>query len=122
MNTNVPDETQDCLFCRIVKRDIPAKVVYDDADALAFEDINPQAPTHILVIPKRHLVSLAEATREDEKLLGRLHTIAAELARDRGIDKTGYRTVINNGAGAGQSVFHIHVHLLGGRAFHWPPG
>ena len=118
----MPDETQDCLFCRIVERDIPAKVVYDDADALAFEDLNPQAPTHILVIPRKHLVSLAGAAREDEKLLGRLHTIAAELARDRGLDKTGYRTVINNGTGAGQSVFHIHVHLLGGRAFHWPPG
>ena len=116
------NEKTRCLFCRIVRKEIPARVVYDDATALAFEDINPQAPTHILVIPKKHLASLSEAASEDEPVLGHLQRVAAELARDRGIDKGGYRTVVNNGAGAGQSVLHVHLHLLGGRSFAWPPG
>ena len=116
------NEKTRCLFCRIVRKEIPARVVYDDATALAFEDINPQAPTHILVIPKKHLASLSEAESEDEPVLGHLQRVAAELARDRGIDKGGYRTVVNNGAGAGQSVLHVHLHLLGGRSFAWPPG
>jgi histidine triad (HIT) family protein len=112
----------DCLFCRIIDRKIPAKIVYEDERAVAIEDINPHAPTHLLVIPRRHLPSLLESKAEDEALLGHLFLVAGQLAHERGLDPKGYRTVINTGAGAGQTVFHLHVHLLGGRAFHWPPG
>jgi diadenosine tetraphosphate (Ap4A) HIT family hydrolase len=112
----------DCLFCRIVDRKIPAKIVYSDDRAVAIEDIHPQAPIHLLVMPRQHLPSLLEAVAGDEAVLGHLFLVAAQLARERGLDSKGYRTVINTGAGAGQSVFHLHVHLLAGRAFHWPPG
>jgi len=112
----------DCLFCRIIDGKIPAKIVYQDDSAVAIEDIHPQAPVHLLVIPRQHLPSLKEAKDEDELLLGHLHQVASQLARERGLESSGYRTVINNGAGAGQSVFHLHVHVLGGRPFHWPPG
>ena len=111
----------DCLFCRIVKGEIPAKKVYEDEHVFAFEDINPQAPTHVLLIPKRHLRGLKEAQAEDAELLGRLHLAAAKIGRERGIED-GYRTVLNVGPKSGQSVFHIHVHLIGGRAMKWPPG
>jgi histidine triad (HIT) family protein len=111
----------DCLFCRLIRGEIPAKKVYEDEHTYAFEDINPQAPTHLLVIPKKHVVGLKEATPEDAELIGRCHLVAAELARVRGIEN-GYRTVLNVGPGAGQSVFHLHVHLLGGRSLSWPPG
>ncbi|MGH9452896.1 MAG: histidine triad nucleotide-binding protein [Terriglobia bacterium] len=111
-----------CVFCKIVEGMIPAKIVYQDEQAIAFEDIHPQAPVHLLVIPRKHLASLNEAAAEDEALLGHLHLIAPRLARERGIDGKGYRTVINNGTWAGQSVFHLHVHVMGGRVFHWPPG
>jgi len=111
----------DCLFCRIVTGDIPAKKVHEDEHVIAFEDIHPQAPTHVLVIPKKHLPGLKEAQAEDAELLGRLHLAAAEIARQRGIED-GYRTVLNVGPKAGQSVFHMHVHLLGGRDLRWPPG
>ncbi len=112
----------DCLFCKIKQRELPAKMVYDDDKAFAFADINPQAPTHLLIIPKRHIPTLNDITAEDRQLIGHLFYVAAELARDRGIDQPGYRVVINTNPQAGQSVFHIHVHLLGGRAMHWPPG
>lgn len=111
----------DCIFCRIIQREIPAKIVFEDDTALAFEDIRPEAPVHLLVIPKRHIASLSEVTSADQDLVGHLFAIAAKLARERNLEG-GYRTVMNNGAGAGQTVFHLHVHLLGGRAFHWPPG
>ena len=111
-----------CIFCKIVEGTIPAKIVYQDEQAIAFEDIHPQAPVHLLVITRKHLASLNEAAAEDEALLGHLHLIAARLAHARGIDAKGYRTVINNGTWAGQSVFHLHVHVMGGRVFHWPPG
>ena len=111
-----------CLFCRIIERRAPAKIVFQDEQVVAIEDVNPQAPVHLLVIPRQHLPSLKEATGEDEPVLGRLLTVAAQLARERGLDSKGYRTVVNTGSYAGQSVFHLHVHLLGGRAFHWPPG
>jgi len=111
----------DCLFCKIARREILAKVVYEDADVFAFEDVSPQAPTHILICPKKHFASLNDAVDEDQGLLGKLHLTAAQLARERNLLE-GYRTVINNGGGAGQSVFHLHLHLLGGRAFRWPPG
>ncbi len=113
---------EDCIFCRIVDRQAPARIVLEDQLAVAIEDTHPQAPIHLLVIPRMHLPSLKEASADDEALLGRLLTMAARLARERGLDGKGYRTVINNGSWAGQSVCHLHVHLLGGRVFHWPPG
>jgi histidine triad (HIT) family protein len=111
----------DCLFCKIGSKEIPAKLVYEDAEIFAFEDIHPQAPTHILICPKAHFVSLADATAEHAAMLGKMQLLAAKLAGDRKLID-GYRTVINNGRGAGQSVFHLHLHLLGGRDFRWPPG
>jgi len=112
---------ENCLFCKIGERKIPGKIVYEDDRVFAFEDINPQAPTHILISPRKHFISLTEATQEDGALLGHILLVAANLARERQLLE-GYRTVFNNGAGAGQSVFHLHLHLLGGRAFRWPPG
>lgn len=112
----------DCLFCRIIERRAPAKIVYEDEQAVAIEDIHPQAPVHLLVLPRRHLSSLQDASAEDESLLGHLLTLAARLARERGLESKGYRSVLNNGTWAGQSVFHLHVHVLGGRVFRWPPG
>jgi histidine triad (HIT) family protein len=115
------DPGSTCLFCRILRGEIPATQVYEDPYVLAFEDINPKAPTHVLVIPKKHFAGLKEAQTEDAELIGRCHLAAAEIARRRNIEQ-GYRTVINVGPGAGQSVFHLHVHLLGGRDLTWPPG
>jgi histidine triad (HIT) family protein len=112
----------DCIFCKIVAGAIPAAKIFEDERAVAFRDINPQAPTHALVIPRAHVASLAEAGEADEALLGHLLLVAARVARDEGLAESGYRTVINTGAGAGQTVFHIHVHLLGGRRLTWPPG
>ena len=111
--------TDSCLFCRIVRGEIPARIVREDEHTVAFRDIDPKAPTHILVIPKEHVASLDEAT--DPTLVGRLSLAAAEIARSEGITD-GYRTVVNTGAGAGQTVFHLHLHLLGGRKLTWPPG
>jgi histidine triad (HIT) family protein len=115
------DPTANCLFCRILRGEIPAKNVYENEHVLAFEDIDPKAPTHVLVIPKKHLAGLKEAQGEDAEVIGRCHLAAAEIARQRNIEN-GYRTVLNVGPGAGQSVFHLHVHLLGGRSLGWPPG
>ena len=112
----------DCLFCKIVARDIPASIVYEDDRLLAFNDINPQAPTHVLVIPKRHIPSLVDLTAADDAIVGEMTRRAAAIAADRGIAAAGFRTVFNTNAGAGQTVFHIHLHLLGGRSMHWPPG
>jgi len=111
----------DCLFCRIIRGEIPAKKVYEDDETFVFEDINPQAPTHVLIIPKKHIVGVREAKAEDAPIIGKLHLVAAKIARDRNIEN-GYRTVLNVGPGAGQSVFHLHLHLLGGRPLTWPPG
>jgi len=111
----------DCLFCRIIKGEIPAKKVYEDEHTLAFEDINPQGPTHVLIVPKKHVPGLKEAQAQDAELVGRLHLAAAEIGRQRGIED-GYRTVLNVGPKSGQSVFHMHVHLIGGREMRWPPG
>jgi histidine triad (HIT) family protein len=110
----------DCLFCRIIRREIPATLVYESPDCVAFRDINPQAPTHILVIPREHVASLNDAT--DAAMLGRLSLVAAELAKKEGIAEAGYRTVVNTNRAAGQTVFHVHLHLLGGRDLGWPPG
>lgn len=111
----------DCLFCKIGRKEILGKIVYEDDEMFAFEDIQPQAPTHILICPRKHLLSLTEASAEDTAMLGRLQLLAAKLASERKLTE-GYRTVFNNGRGAGQSVFHLHLHLLGGRDFRWPPG
>ena len=113
---------QDCLFCKIVAGQIPAGVVYEDEHAVAFRDINPQAPVHVLVIPREHIASLNDAEQTDAARLGHLLRVAARVAREQGVERGGYRTVINSGADAGQSVFHIHVHVLGGRHLAWPPG
>ena len=110
----------DCLFCRIARREIPASIVYEDDDCVAFRDIGPQAPTHILVIPRQHVSTLDEVS--EPLLIGRLMSAAAQVARQEGIVESGYRTVINTNAGAGQTVFHLHVHLLAGRRLGWPPG
>jgi histidine triad (HIT) family protein len=115
------DATANCLFCRIIRGEIPAKKVHEDDHVLAFEDIQPQAPTHVLIIPKKHFAGLKEAQASDAEIIGRCHLAAAEIARQRKIEQ-GYRTVLNVGPGAGQSVFHLHVHLIGGRALAWPPG
>ncbi len=112
----------DCIFCQIIRRQAFAKIVFEDETVAAFEDLHPQAPVHLLVVPRKHLPSLKEVTQNDEPLLGRLLVVAAQLARERGLEATGYRTVINNGSWAGQSVDHLHVHVVGGRVFHWPPG
>ena len=111
-----------CIFCKIIQREQPAKIVYEDDQVVAIEDIRPQAPVHLLVMPRKHVPSLKEAEDSDEPMLGHLFTVVAQLARERQLEARGYRTVINNGLWAGQTVYHLHVHVLGGRTFHWPPG
>ena len=113
--------SDDCLFCKIAAKKIPSKIVYEDPEVFAFEDISPQAPTHILICPRKHFESLTDAGSLDQGVLGKLHLVAAQLARERNL-LGGYRTVLNIGPGAGQSVFHLHLHLLGGRQFRLPPG
>jgi histidine triad (HIT) family protein len=115
------DPNASCLFCRILRGEIPAKKVYEDAYVFAFEDIDPKAPTHVLIIPKKHFAGLNKAQSEDAEVIGRCHLAAAEIARQRNIEQ-GYRTVTNVGPESGQSVFHLHVHLVGGRRLNWPPG
>jgi histidine triad (HIT) family protein len=110
-----------CLFCKIIDGSIPSTRIYEDEECIAFADIHPQAPAHLLVVPRKHIGSLAEAASEDTPLLGHLLARAADLARQRGLTK-GYRTVINTGADGGQTVDHLHLHLLGGRHMAWPPG
>jgi histidine triad (HIT) family protein len=111
-----------CLFCRIVTGDVPATRVYEDDQILAFEDINPQAPLHVLVVPKRHIATLNDLSASDDELVGSLVRRAAAIATQRGYDGSGFRTVLNCNAHAGQTVFHVHLHVLGGRAMAWPPG
>ena len=111
-----------CLFCKIISRDIPAAIVYEDDRILAFNDINPQAPTHVLLVPKRHIASLNELRPDDDQMLGELVRRAAAIAKDRGVSTGGFRTVFNTNSDAGQTVFHLHLHLLGGRSLAWPPG
>ena len=114
--------TEDCLFCKIFAGEIPAKEVFRDADVLAFEDIRPVAPTHVVVIPKNHIPSVHDLKPADAPMLARLIEVANHVADQRHIDRDGYRLVLNNGPQAGQSVYHLHLHLLGGRAMNWPPG
>jgi len=113
---------QNCLFCRIIAGEVPGELIHEDNLCIVIRDLNPQAPTHVLVIPREHLESLDEASQRDEAKLGHLLRVAARVANDEGVSEGGYRTVINTGAGAGQSVFHLHVHVIGGRPMNWPPG
>ena len=112
----------DCLFCRIITREIPASIVYEDDHVLAFNDINPQGPTHVLVVPKRHIATLSDLTTGDDAMVGEMVRRAAAIANERGISAGGFRTVFNTNRDAGQTVFHIHLHLIGGRRLTWPPG
>jgi len=116
----MPD--RDCLFCKIIRREIKAEVVAEEDSLTAFKDIQPQAPTHLLIIPNEHIPSLADAREGQAGLLGRGLLFANRLARQYQLENSGYRVVVNNGAGAGQTVFHLHLHLLGGRPMQWPPG
>lgn len=112
----------DCLFCRIAAKQVPGKLVFENERVVAFEDIAPKAPTHVLVIPREHLASSLEVTPRAHALVGELVEVAARLARERGFADDGFRLVFNTNAAAGQTVFHLHLHLLGGRSFGWPPG
>ncbi|MDJ0941129.1 MAG: histidine triad nucleotide-binding protein [Woeseiaceae bacterium] len=112
----------DCLFCKIVAGDIPADIIHETETTLAFRDINPQAPTHVLIIPKEHIETINDITDEQQALIGSLYTAARDIAKQEGLAEDGYRVVMNCGEKAGQSVFHIHLHLLGGRPLRWPPG
>jgi histidine triad (HIT) family protein len=116
----MPEES--CLFCRIVAGAVPADLLYQDEHCVVIRDINPQAPSHTLIIPREHIDSLDDAAHRDEPLLGHLLRVGARIANQEGHSETGYRTVINTGVGAGQSVFHLHLHVLGGRVMNWPPG
>ncbi len=109
-----------CLFCKIAAREISSQLIFEDGEALVFKDINPKAPTHVLVVPKKHIACLSASTDEDRALLGHLQRVAARVAASLGLDS--FRLVTNNGAGAGQTVDHLHYHLMGGRAMQWPPG
>ncbi len=112
----------DCLFCRIVKGEVSATIVYEDETLVAFEDISPRAPTHVLIVPRQHVETLNDLTPSDKELVGEMIWRSAAIAKERGIADSGHRTVFNCNRGAGQTVFHIHLHLLGGRALTWPPG
>ncbi|MFN7915961.1 MAG: histidine triad nucleotide-binding protein [Vicinamibacterales bacterium] len=111
-----------CLFCKIINREIPASIVYEDDAVLAFNDINPQAPTHVLIVPKVHIATLNDLDPSQDAIVGTLVRTAASIAKTRGIDASGFRTVFNTNRDAGQTVFHIHLHLVGGRSLGWPPG
>ncbi|MEN8257241.1 MAG: histidine triad nucleotide-binding protein [Thermodesulfobacteriota bacterium] len=110
-----------CLFCKIINGDIPSDKLYEDDDTYAFRDISPQAPTHFLVIPKKHISGPSEVSQEDEKIIGKMMRVGADIARQEGIGDA-FRVIFNNGAEVGQTVFHIHMHILGGRSMSWPPG
>lgn len=112
----------DCLFCKIVEGKIPSKKVYEDGDVLAFDDIDPQAPVHVLVVPKRHVATLNDLAPEDDAVAGKLLRVAARIAKERGLADRGWRATVNVNRDAHQLVFHVHLHLLGGRSFGWPPG
>jgi histidine triad (HIT) family protein len=113
---------QACLFCKIVAGDIPADVIHESESTIAFRDINPQAPTHVLIIPRRHIATINDLSPGDEEIVGSLYLAAKQIAEQEGLAEDGYRVVMNCGEGAGQTVFHIHLHLLGGRSLNWPPG
>lgn len=112
----------DCIFCKIAEKKIPSKIVHEDDKAVAFDDVNPQAPTHVLVIPRKHAASIAELNEADAGLLGHLMLTGSQVAKQKGIAEGGYRIVMNTGKNGGQTVLHLHLHVLGGRPMHWPPG
>lgn len=112
----------DCVFCKIINKEIPAKVVYEDEEVIAINDINPQAPIHLLLIPKKHIASIMEINKDNAEILDRITKVAQHLARESNIDKKGFRLVVNTGEEGGQTVNHLHFHLLGGRFMTWPPG
>lgn len=112
----------DCVFCKMASHEIPTDLIYEDEDIIAFKDINPQAPVHLLIVPKKHIKSILEITDEDKKLVGKIVEVVQKLAIDMDLDSRGFRLVINTGDDGGQSVAHLHVHLLGGRPMKWPPG
>lgn len=112
----------DCLFCKIATREIPASVVFENERIVAFDDINPQAPTHVQIIPRKHIATSLDVGDDDRELIGEMVTVAARLARERGFADDGFRLAVNTNPAAGQSVYHLHLHLLGGRSFSWPPG
>ena len=111
-----------CIFCKIIEKKLPSRIVYEDDTVTAFEDVNPQAPVHTLVVPKKHIPDIHSMTEADRELVGHLFFTARKIAEEKGLDANGYRMVINNGRGAGQTVFHLHLHILSGRRFSWPPG
>ncbi len=113
---------QNCIFCRIISKKIPARIVHEDEHAIAFEDLNPQAPVHTLIVPKEHIADIHSISSDQKETIGHLFFVAKMIASRKSLEKSGYRMVINNGRDAGQTVFHIHLHLLSGRAFAWPPG
>lgn len=122
MATPTPSMKSDCLFCKITEKKIPSKIVYEDEKTVAFEDIHPQAPVHLLLIPRKHISGLLDLSPEDREEISHLFLTLPRLAREKGIAEQGFRTVVNSGRDAGQTVFHLHIHLLGGRTLHWPPG
>ncbi len=115
-------DASDCLFCKILSAEIPADIIYESEEAIAFRDINPQAPTHVLIIPRQHIATINDLEPGDAAVVGNLFLVAQHIARDEGIADDGYRVVMNCNAAAGQTVFHLHLHLLGGRQMDWPPG
>ncbi len=115
-------KSADCLFCKIVAGDIPAEIIYESESAIGFRDVNPQAPTHVLIIPREHIATINDLNEDHETTVGNLYTAAKTIAADEGFADDGYRVVMNCNEAAGQTVFHIHLHLLGGRSFSWPPG
>ncbi|HEC31547.1 MAG TPA: histidine triad nucleotide-binding protein [Deltaproteobacteria bacterium] len=112
----------DCTFCRIIAKQMPGEIIYEDEEVVAFKDINPQAPVHFLVVPRKHIASVLDIQPEDERLIGRLLLVAKKLTNEIGISTKGFRLVINTGDNAGQNIYHIHIHVLGGRRMTWPPG
>ncbi len=115
-------ERAECLFCKIADKEVPSKLVHENDEAIVIEDMNPHAPAHLLVIPKRHIANLFDLTPGDHSLMGRIMGLLPDLARQFRLEDNGFRVVINSGVGAGQTIFHLHFHLMGGRPFHWPPG
>ncbi len=111
-----------CIFCKIIEKKVSSRIVFEDDSVVAFEDVNPQAPVHTLVVPKKHITDIHSMSEADRELVGHLFFTARKIAEDKGLDAKGYRMVINNGRGAGQTVFHLHLHILSGRRFSWPPG
>lgn len=121
-NYHLTGGNMDCIFCKIVDGQIPAKIVYEDDQAIAFEDVNPQAPVHVLIIPRKHISTVLDIEEEDKGLIGHMYSVGNEVAKRKNIDSSGFRSVMNCNEDGGQTVFHMHLHILGGRSMQWPPG